>query len=332
MAPEILRAIILILIFGTVLLGVEGLAGWFRNRHHGSMAINKRLRMIASGIDRSEVMARLRINVRDANPNAGILTSAVNKLSHMLHAAGIGTDPGTFMVFMIGGMIAIFAIMTSLIVLFGRALSIGNLTMVLVIAIAIAIGLPLMVLSRISDSRRKKVTAQFPVALDVFVRGLRAGHPIASALDLLTHEMPDPIGSEFGLVVDEVTYGAEFGDALQAMADRWNLSDMQMFAVCLAVQRETGGNLSEILENLASVIRERAAMYMQVRALSSEGRMTGVMLTALPILALVGLFLTNPSFYLDVTDDPIFLPGFLGLIGLYFTGFFMIRRMVDLKV
>ena len=109
----------------------------------------------------------------------------------------------------------------------------------------------------------------------VFVRALRSGHPVASAIDLLTHEMEDPMGSEFGVVSDEASYGADLHDALQAMAERWDNPDMRMFVVSLSLQSETGGNLAEILENLADVIRARAAMYMKVRALSSEGRLTG---------------------------------------------------------
>jgi tight adherence protein B len=183
-----------------------------------------------------------------------------------------------------------------------------------------------------ANRMRKKMQDQFPVALDVFVRGLRAGHPVAAALDLLTVEMADPIGSQFGIVVDEVTYGAELRDALHSMAERWDLADMRMFVVSLSVQRETGGNLAEILENLSKVIRERQSMMLKVRALSSEGRMTAVLLTALPILAFTALFTVNPSFYLDVADDPAFVPGFLSLLVLYGIGFFTIRRMVDLKV
>jgi tight adherence protein B len=179
---------------------------------------------------------------------------------------------------------------------------------------------------------RKKMQEQFPVALDVFVRGLRAGHPIAAALDLLTVEMADPIGTQFGMAVDEVTYGADLRDALQNMAERWELDDMRMFVVSLSVQSETGGNLAEILENLSQVIRERQSMYLKVRALSSEGRMTAIMLTVLPIFAFVTLFLLNPPFFLDVANDPWFVPGFLMLIILYLVGFFTIRKMVDLKV
>jgi tight adherence protein B len=129
-----------------------------------------------------------------------------------------------------------------------------------------------------------------------------------------------------------VTYGADLRDALHNMAERCDLDDMRMFVVSLAIQNETGGNLAEILENLSKVIRERASMAMMVRALSSEGRMTGTILTVLPLLAFTVLFLLNPAFYLDVAGDPAFLTGFAGLIVLYFVGFFTIRRMVDLKV
>jgi tight adherence protein B len=161
---------------------------------------------------------------------------------------------------------------------------------------------------------------------------LRAGHPIAAALDLLTVEMPDPIGTEFGLAVDEVTYGAELRDALQNMAERWDLDDMRMFVVSLSVQNETGGNLAEILENLSKVVRDRHAMLLKVRALSSEGRMTAWMLTILPIFTFVLLFSMKPAFFLDVADDPWFIPGFTALGILYLIGFFIIRKMVDLKV
>jgi tight adherence protein B len=144
--------------------------------------------------------------------------------------------------------------------------------------------------------------------------------------------MPDPIGSEFGTVMDEVTYGADLRDALADMAERWDMEDIRMFVVSLAIQSETGGNLAEILENLSKVIRDRASMMMKVRALSSEGRMTGIMLTGLPVFAFTLLFITRPGFYLDVADDPAFIPGFAVLLVLYVIGFIAIRRLVDLKV
>jgi tight adherence protein B len=214
----------------------------------------------------------------------------------------------------------------------GVAVGGGRILLVATFSLMLGAGIPILFFQVRANRMRKKMQDQFPVALDVFVRGLRAGHPIAAALDLLTVEMPDPIGSQFGIVVDEVTYGADLRDALSAMADRWDLEDMRMFVVSLSIQNETGGNLAEILENLSQVIRERASMMMKVRALSSEGRMTAAMLTGLPVVCFTLLFIGNPAFYLDVADDPAFLPGFIGLMVLYAIGFFTIRKMIDLKV
>jgi tight adherence protein B len=229
--------------------------------------------------------------------------------------------------------IAVFFVLLLLMIFWwGIGMSPGRLVITVTFAIALGAVLPLLVLNFKATRTRKKMEEQFPVALDVFVRGLRAGHPIAAALDLLTVEMPDPIGSQFGIAVDEVTYGAELRDALQAMAERWDMEDMRMFVVSLSVQSETGGNLAEILENLSKVVRDRHSMMLKVRALSSEGRMTATMLTILPIFAFVMLFIFSPSFFLDVANDPWFIPGFGLLIVLYLTGFFIMRRMVDLKV
>jgi tight adherence protein B len=228
--------------------------------------------------------------------------------------------------------VVLLAFFVTLLVLSGSSLGMGRFLLLAVFALALGFGIPLLILQARAARRRKKMQEQFPVALDVFVRGLRAGHPVAAALDLLTVEMPDPIGSQFGLVVDEVTYGADLRDALADLAERWDLDDMRMFVVSLSVQQETGGNLAEILENLSKVIRERTSLFLKVRALSSEGRMTAIMLTVLPVLAFTGLFLFNPAFYLDVADDSAFVPGFVGLLLLYGIGVFTIRRMVDLKV
>ena len=227
--------------------------------------------------------------------------------------------------------VALFAVLVALTALYG-GLGAGRLFLLLIVSLIVGLALPLMVLNMQASRRRKRMIEQFPTALDVFVRGLRAGHPISAALDLLTVEMADPIGSEFGLVVDEVTYGADLRDALDAMADRWELDDMRMFVVSLSVQSETGGNLAEILVNLSTVIRDRASMMMKVRALSSEGRMSATMLTVLPIGAFALLFAFNPAFYLDVADDRMFILGFGFLVGLYILGALIIRRMVDLKV
>lgn len=333
MNPLYIRVFVLVLLFAAVILTIEGVTSWLRARGVTEHVINRRLKMIAAGYERSTVLSKLRRNDDTLNFDHDSLFGRMGlAVVRSLHGAGLAVPARTVLTMMAIATGVLFLIVIIGGLMSGYGMTAGMIVMAAAFAGCLGILLPIMVLSRMSQRRRKKMEEQFPVALDTFVRGLRAGHPIAAALDLLTKEMRDPIGSEFGIVVDEVTYGSDLRDALQRMAERWDMNEMHMFVISLSVQAETGGNLAEILENLSLVIRERASLFMKVRALSSEGRMTAVMLTALPILAFVGLFLVNPGFYLDVAQDPMFIYGFSGLILLYIIGFFTIRRMVDLKV
>jgi tight adherence protein B len=328
-----LKALILGCTFGAVLLLVEVLVGYLANSRTTGKAINLRLRMISEGRDREQTMSLLRRRESALPSNLPpFLLHLGQKFERMLIAAQMTIPTGRLMLIILLAPVAIFFAILLLMATLGAGIALGRILMVGTFSVVVGAFLPLMFLQFKANRTRKKMQDQFPVALDVFVRGLRAGHPIAAALDLLTVEMPDPIGSQFGVVVDEVTYGAELRDALQAMAERWDLEDMRMFVVSLSVQSETGGNLAEILDNLSTVIRERHSMLLKVRALSSEGRMTAIMLTVLPLFAFAFLFLFNPEFYLDVADDPAFLPGFITLIVMYVIGFISIRKMVDLKV
>ncbi len=332
MGSPLLKGFILVLIFAAVALLAEGLVSWLGARRGASTIINHRLKLIAGGIDRSERMVALRRSGMIASTGILPLDRILRALDRTLQGAGVRSSPLRVLGLMVASVVLLAAGGLVLVVMRGRPMSIGVAAVILLFALVLGLVLPLMVLGRLRDRRYRKMEAQFPAALDVFVRGLRAGHPVSAALGLLATEMPDPIGTEFGLVVDEITYGADMRDSIQAMADRWGLADMQMFVVCLSVQSETGGSLSEILDNLARVIRERASMFLKVRALSSEGRITAMMLTALPVLAFVVLFVINPAFYLDVAGEKAFMIGFAGLIGLYAIGLVTIRRMIDLKV
>ena len=333
MNPIWLRALVLVCIFGAVVLAAEVLVRSMASNRAGGKAINLRLKMIGKGRSHSETLNLLRRS-GSAVP-AGlppILDGLARKFERMLIQAQLTIPTGRLMLMILIAPVAIFFALIMFMALSNMGVGFGRIVMSATFAGALGAALPLMFLNFKATRTRKKMQEQFPVALDVFVRGLRAGHPIAAALDLLTVEMPDPIGTQFGIVVDEVTYGAELRDALQNMAERWDLDDMRMFVVSLSVQNETGGNLAEILENLSKVIRERQSMFMKVRALSSEGRMTAVMLTVLPMFTFTMLFIANPGFFLDVAGDPWFVPGFVVLLILYATGYFTIRKMVDLKV
>ncbi len=332
MGEQWTRALVLILLFAAIVLLVERVIGAMLISRAGGREVNRRLDAIALGATRSEASVLLRRQIATLPDLPLFLKRPALAFEKLLMAAKIAMPASRVLVGLLVAPLVLLMLMILATVAAAQPLGIGRVFLLLVASVALGAGLPLFWLQLRAARQRKLFIEQFPVALDVFVRGLRAGHPVASALDLLTTEMPDPIGSEFGLVSDEVTYGADLRDALMTMADRWGVEDVRMFVVSLSVQSETGGNLAEILENLSRVIRERAGLMLKVRALSSEGRITAVMLTVLPVFTFLLLFLLNPPFYLEVADDPAFMPGFVGLIILYVIGFWMIRRMVDLKV
>ena len=330
---DIIRLFLLLAVFASVLLASQIVLGSTARRTVEVGLVNRRLRMISRGADREDIIAELRRN----DPMLGdqpldAFGRWMRKFRRNLMMAQVPFGPTQVLVAMILLFLALTAIIVSVAWFQRFALTLGVIQFIVAVSAAVAVFTPLSVVSFLAQRKRRRMQEQFPVGLDIFVRALRSGHPIASAIELLTEEMEDPIGSQFGLVSDEVSYGAELTDALHAMAERWDLDDIRMFVVCLSVQNETGGNLAEILENLSTVIRERASMYMKVRALSSEGRMTGWILGVLPVFTFIFLFVMNPAFYLGVATDPIFYIGFPIMIGWYLIGIYMIRRMIDLKV
>jgi tight adherence protein B len=333
MTPLIVRLVALIAIFASVFLISQLLIGIMSNRRAERGAVNRRLTLLRTGISRDDVAISLLKNAPPVlPPDAGPLLRMQVAFQRMVMMSAIRFTTRQIIM----AMVIAFCAVTVFILLLALGTNVnmtsGVMLLIAVISMCLAFGLPILVISRVAQRRQKLMVEQFPIALDIFTRSLRAGHPIASAIFLVTEEMGDPIGSEFGLVSDEISYGAELTDALLAMAERWDLEDMRMFVVAVSVQSETGGNLAEILENLSNVIRARASMFMKVRALSSEGRMTAWMLTVLPILTLLSMFAVAPAFYFDVAQDPIFIIGFSSLILLYGIGVYVIRRLVDLKV
>ena len=329
---DVVRLLVLLAVFVSIFMLAQSVLSVSAAGRAHSSAINKRLKMISVGADRAEIVGQLRKHDPLELQQLGFLAAPAVKLKRLLMMAAvpIGLMP---VLLAMAAVFAVAVLVASMIVVSsGLSFTFGVIQMIFAFSAALAFGLPLVVFNIMAQRRRKKMQEQFPVALDIFVRALRSGHPVSSAIDLLTTEMEDPIGSEFGLVSDEVAYGMSLNDALEDMAERWDLEDIRMFVTSLSVQNETGGNLAEVLDNLSTVIRSRAALYLKVRALSSEGRMTGWLLTALPIIAFVSLFMINPEFYLSVAEEPAFFIGFPLLIGWYFVGVFMIRKMINIRV
>ena len=175
----------------------------------------------------------------------------------------------------------------------------------LVLLLVVAGILPLMALRTLRNRRHKMFGLQLPEALELITRGLKAGHPVPVAVAMVSREMPDPIGTEFGMVADEVTYGSDMVTALQNLFQRVGHEDLPLFVTAVAIQSQSGGNLREILDGLSQVIRERGKLRRKVRSISTEGRMSAYILTAVPALLACAMMVLMPDMYLSVIDEPM---------------------------
>ena len=166
----------------------------------------------------------------------------------------------------------------------------------------------------------------------MIVRSLRAGHPVPIAITMVAREMRDPIGSEFGIVVDEITYGSELETALRSLYCRIGQDDLPLFVTAVAIQGSTGGNLGEILENLSSVIRQRFKMRRKIRALAAEGRASAIILSSLPIAMFIIIQIVAPDFYASVWNESL-TKTVLAVAGCWMgVGNFIMYRLVNFKI
>jgi tight adherence protein B len=208
----------------------------------------------------------------------------------------------------------------------------GSVIQALMIALFAGLVLPLLVLRFMRNRRQKAFGAQFPDALDMIVRSLRAGHPVPIAISMVAREMRDPIGSEFGIVADEITYGADLESGLRSLFFRVGQDDLPLFVTAVAIQGTTGGNLGEILQNLSSVIRERFKMRRKIRALAAEARASALILSSLPIAIFIVIQFVTPEFYASVWDEDITKKA-LAVAGFWMmVGNFIMYRLVNFKI
>jgi tight adherence protein B len=206
----------------------------------------------------------------------------------------------------------------------------GTVSVGLVAAVAAGC-LPYLYVRRAATKRIAKFEEQFPDVIDLMARALRAGHALPTALQLAADEAPNPVGAELRLLADQQNYGMSLPDALKAFAARVPLLDAGFFVTAVLTQREMGGNLSEVLDNLAAVIRERFKVKRQVRVVSAHGRITGVVLGCLPPAVAFVLFLISPAHIRVLVEDPIGLYLVAAGVTLQCIGVLWIRRVVNVE-
>ena len=323
--------LIYVLAFLAVVLLVQASSSALFSFQDRSRRINRRLSMLEKGMSRDDVYAAL---VRTPEPlyrYSPALAELHDRAWIYCRQAGLSISPARLFAIVAGATAALFLFALLAISAFaGRVSSLAALA-ILIAACALPGASAWFWINRRRNKRLAALTEQLPLALDVIIRAVRAGHPVIAAIKLAASEMGDPIGTEFGLIVDETTYGVDIKDALANFAARTGSRDAHFFAVSVGVQFETGGNLVEILAGLAKVIRGRITLSKRVRALASEGRASAYILSALPPLLVGFLMIIHPSYYTSKFSDPIFWPVVVAVSVVYLMGWAMIDRIINFK-
>lgn len=316
-----------ILIFAAVIFSVEGFFTWWSStRGAAAKRIERRLRLMSAGAHGgSENLSMLKQRLLSESPAMERLLLRVPRIKtmdRMLEQSGVGWS--------------IAKLLTYSVLWFMAGVVVGSLLrMPWIVPLAMGLtfaSIPLMRVLRARNKRLVQLEQQLPEAADLIGRALRAGHAFSSALQMVGDEMPEPIGGEFRIVFDEINYGVSMNDALLNLATRVPLTDMRYFVIAVLIQRESGGNLAEILENISAIIRERLKLLGRVRVLSAEGKMSAWILGLLPFGTALLISIVNPKFMKILWTDPmgVTLIGVGAAMMLF--GVFWMRKVIRIRV
>jgi len=321
--PFEINELTLVYLFAAVatILLVEALYLTFFKTASYKTTVNRRMRLMQQEPNRENILIQLR---RERSLTAaGDYSLWVHSLNRLVLQSGLRIK-----LWKLGATVAVAAVILFIALLWREFSIVSALGLSLVAALV----MPLLVLRMLRGRRHKKFGAVFPDAIDVIVRSLRAGHPVPVAIQMVGRELPDPVGSEFGMASDEITYGADLETALRNLYFRVGQDDLPLFVTAVAIQGTTGGNLSEILGSLSAVIRQRFKMRRKIKALAAEGRFSAIILSGLPIAMFLVLQLMAPEFYggiwhIEATKIALACAGsWMGV------GNFIMYRMVNFRI
>ncbi|MDE3028969.1 MAG: type II secretion system F family protein, partial [Paracoccaceae bacterium] len=283
--------LIYIAIFVGVVMLVEGIyLTIFGKSISLNSRVNRRLALMEKGGGREEVLAQLRKEMTQHLNSRGI--PLYSMLAVKAQKANIAFSPKALIGIMF--LVSIFA--------FG-GLTIGTSASTPVragIAVLMGVGGVYTWVNNKAKKRMALMEEQLPDAVELMVRSLRVGHPFNNAINIVAKEVPDPLGTEFGMISDEAAYGGNIPDSLKAMAERMDMQDLRFLAVAVSIQQTSGGNLAEILEGLAKVVRARFKLFRRDKAITAEAKWSGMFLSAFPIFALIMINLLQPHYYDEV--------------------------------
>lgn len=311
------------LIFVAVLVIVEGIyLTVFGKSISLNNKINRRLDMLEKGAAREEVLEQLRKEMGQHMSSKGIPLYSL--LADKAQKANIAFSPKALVMIMILVTIIAFLGLTV-----GTA---ASLPVRALVSIVMGFGGVYVWVNNKAKKRLGLIEEQLPDAVELMVRSLRVGHPFSSAISIVAKEVPDPLGSEFGIIADEAAYGSDVSDSLKNLAERMDMQDLRFLAVAVTIQQQSGGNLAEILEGLARVIRARFKLFRRVKAITAEAKWSGMFLSGFPIAAMIMISVLKPDYYDKVKDTAYFIPAALAVGTFLVVNVIFMKIMVNIKV
>ena len=284
--------------------------------------VNRRLELLEKGGGREQVLEQLRKEMTQHMKSQSIPLYSI--LAAKAQKANIAFSPSQIIMLM--GLVSVMAFL-GLTMMTEMSLAVRA-----VVGAGMGIGGVYVWINSKANKRMALIEEQLPEAVELMVRSLRVGHPFSSAINIVAKEVPDPLGTEMGLISDETAYGREVGDCLKAMAERLDMQDMRFLAVAVTIQQTSGGNLAEILHGLAQVIRARFRLFRRVKAITAEAKWSGKLLSGFPLLALVGINIIQPNYFDEVMETPVFIPACFVVAGFLIANLIVMRALVNIKV
>ena len=316
--------IIFALVFVSVmLLCVAGYLMWRSRRGAAAMRLQRRLDLVArtSEGQRSQLKQR---QLSDVSAIARLLSdlALATRLERLIGQSGLSWTVSSLLLTSaaVGSLGLAYVILTGQPAIFG------------VVMAGLLASLPWLYVIWKRSKRLRRLERQLPDALDLITRAIRAGHSLPLGIQLLSEEMPDPIAGEFRLVHEQVSFGVSLQQALTSLCERVPLTDMRYFVVSVLIQRQSGGNLTEVLGNLSKLIRERLKLLARIRVLASEGKMSAWTLALLPFVLGGLMYLANPEFMRPLWTDPIGISIIQTLLTMMVAGIIVLMRLVKIRV
>ncbi|MGB4827790.1 MAG: type II secretion system F family protein [Paracoccaceae bacterium] len=315
--------LIYIMIFVAVVVLVEGIyLTVFGKSISLNNRISRRLTLLEKNGNREQVLEQLRKEMSQHLGTKSIPLYSI--LAKKAQKANIAFSP-----------LALVGIMAGLAVFAFLGLTIGTsaaLPVRAIVAVGMGVGGVYFWVNKKAKTRMGLLEEQLPDAVELMVRSLRVGHPFSAAIGIVAKEIPDPLGTEFGVIADESAYGRDVAESLKAFAERMDSQDLRFLAVAVSIQQTSGGNLAEILEGLAKVIRARFKLFRRVKAITAEAKWSGMFLSGFPIGALVMINVIQPNYYDEVRETSAFIPAALVVCAFLVINVVFMKIMVNIKV